>query len=174
MRERLHGTAKAPKTKGFQKNNMALSWSLYSPAVLAWGLKIKIKLGNPLAKGDQIFLFQEADRCCAHSGPGDTRFSINIGPELPAVYNYSGQGRGKPNLCGAGEGQRTRGAADRGAGLPRGAEACRAGRGRLTTGRTDADRQAGRKRAKVTSPQALSTNRSPVFFFFFCSFFFFF
>lgn len=34
VRDDLHGTAKAPRQKAL-KNNMARSWSLYSPAVLA-------------------------------------------------------------------------------------------------------------------------------------------
>lgn len=96
--------------------------------------------------------FQEATRCCAHSGLGDARFAINIGPGLPAVYNYSGPGRGKPNLCRCRRrAARTRGAASRGAGLPRGAEACRGGPGlgdgsppdRRTDRQTPTDRQAG-------------------------------
>lgn len=101
-----------------------------------------------MQRGQKFFL--EAARCCAHSGLGDTRFAINIGPGLPAVYNYSGPGRGKPNLCGCRRrAARTRGAASRGAGLPRGAEACGGGPGlgdgSPRDGQTDADGQAGRK-----------------------------
>lgn len=101
-----------------------------------------------MQRGQKILL--EAVRCCVHGGLGDTRFAINIGPGLRAVYNYSGPGRGKPNLCGCRRrAARTRGAASRGAGLPRGAEACRGGPGRggtshhRTDRQTPTDRQAG-------------------------------
>lgn len=163
---------KPQRQKAF-KNNMALSCSLYPPAVLAWGLKIKIKLGNPLAKGAKKIFFLEADRCCAQQRPRGHAFLDKYRPRAPGGLQLQWPGKGETEslrVPAKGSGHVVRPAGARGCHAAQ-RRAVRAGGGSPPDGLTRTDRQAGNVRKSL--PRGHSARFALPFFFFFCFFLFF-
>lgn len=150
MRDDLHGTAKAPRQKAL-KNNMALSWSLYSPAVLARGFKkkIKIEVGNPLAKGAKNS--SRGSQMLRSQRPWGHAFCDKYRPRAPGGLQLQRPGKGETESLrvpakGSADtwcGQPGRGAATRRRGVQ--GRAGPRGDGSPPDGQTDADGQAGRK-----------------------------
>ena len=81
----------------------------------------------PLQRGQNVF--QEAVRCCAHGGLGDTHFATNIGPWALGHFQWQCPGKGERKSwgCSAKGSVKTCGANNWVAGLPSSAEACGGG-----------------------------------------------